>query len=163
MKQIETLASRYSSALTELGSQLAELQEELELVKKPFLKQIKRTIARVDKGRTALIEAVEASPELFVKPRTHVLHGIKCGFTKTADGVDIPDAERTITLIRRHLSEQESMLIKSVESVVLASAKQLTDAELKKIGAARTVGQDKVVVKPQDGEPEKLRKALIGE
>ena len=93
LSDIEKLASRFAEDYNSLRAVAAELQEELDKVKKKHLAALRRASARAKESQSNLAAAVELNPALFTRPRTQVFHGIKIGFTKGKGKMEIEDVD----------------------------------------------------------------------
>ena len=162
--QLENHASEYSSVREILSNQVAELQAELNEVKQKRISKIKRLVANCADSQAKLTALVEANPAYFEKPRTVTLYGIKIGFQKDKGKVTIEDEAKTIKLIRDRVDPgQAELAIRIRESVHKPSVYDWTAADLKMVGISITNDTDKVVIKPVDGEVDKLVNQLLSE
>lgn len=160
---IETLAKRFSTKRRFLGLKLQALEDDLRAVKRQHLDTLKEAAAEAGAMREQLREAVRESPELFVKPRSLVIHGVKVGFEKGKGKLEITDPARVVALIRKHHPDQADVLIQTTERPVAKALGQLTGAELKKLGVAVVDGGDQVVVRDAASEIDKLVDAMLAE
>lgn len=163
MAHLETLAKTFAGARDELASRLQDLRDEQESAKRRRLQGIKNSLSRFTAAHADLKAAVEESPHLFNKPKTRVMHGIKVGFVKQPGKLEISDGDAVVRLIRKHFPEQAEALIKTTETPVKGALVNLTAADLKRIGVSLTNDVDAVVIKPVDGELDKLIGALIND
>ncbi len=163
LNEIDALTKAYADGRFALTAHVAALQAELENVRMKHIKAIKRTVASVAEARAKLAAALDESPELFVKPRSQVLHGVKVGFQKGKGKIEYEDADQVVKLIRKHFPEQFDVLVRTTEKPVKEALGSLTAAELKKLGITVEETGDVVLIKPVDGEVDKLVKALLKE
>ena len=161
MRDLERQAKAFADARGALAQIVGEIKAVMDEIKRDQLPTIRRRLARVAELEATLRDAVADSPELFVKPRTVIMHGVRVGFQKAKGGVVVPDAKRTLMLIRRHLPEQADTLIKTTEQVVKAALLNLSVADLKRVGCEVDDTGDEVVVRPVDGDVDKLVTALL--
>ena len=161
MSDIDRLTQQYADAFQQLADSMARLDEDVRAVKRHHLPAIKPQIDAVTNHRNALHEAIAQNPQLFEKPRTVVLHGVKVGIQKGKGRLVIEDEQKTIRLIRRHMLADEDMLIIVKESVSRAGLGKLPAAQLKKLAVSVTDAIDKVVIKPTQSDVEKAIDALI--
>ena len=154
-------AAALASARGQLAELVQALEEGLNHLKADAMPMIRDSIDRAASAWSALEAEISAHPELFVKPRTVSMHGIKFGFGKGKGGLEIEDAERTCKLIRRHLPDQADVLIATREMPVKDAIAQLPAADLKRIGVNVKDTGDQVVIRPADGDIDKIVKALI--
>jgi hypothetical protein len=161
---IDTLRTRaevLASARANLADYVMALQAGIEALKTDHMPLIRQSIDDAAAAWKALDAEIEVHPELFVKPRTLTAHGIRFGFAKARGAIEINDEDRTVALIRKHLPEQADVLIATKELPVKQALLQLSAADLKRIGVNVTETGDRVLIKPADGEVDKLVKALI--
>ena len=163
LSDIEQQARAYADARAELSERVQALQDEIEAAKRRKLRGIKSAVARAAAAHDELHAAVADSPDLFAKPRTKVLCGIRIGFAKQKGRLIIEDSAKTIQLIRRHFPDQEERLIKITETAAKKALETMTGAELKRINVSVEDAGDKVVIKPTDSEVDKLVAALLAE
>lgn len=163
LSEIEQQARAYADARAELAERVQALQDEIEAAKRRKLRGIKSAVATAAAAHDALHAAVADSPDLFTRPRTKVLSGIRIGYAKQKGRLIIEDAAKTMQLIRRHFPEQEEALIKISAAPIRKALETLTGAELKRINVLVDDAGDKIIVKPVDSEVDKLVAALLAE
>lgn len=161
LKDIETLARAYADEYQQLAADVEALESAIRALKKKALPAIKRGAERAAVAKEKLKAAIEAAPQLFEKPRTRLFHGVKVGLQKGKGETQIPDEEKTIALIRKHLEDQAEVLIKTEETLVKKALANLAAADLKRIGVNVIEAGDQVVVKVADSDIEKLVDALF--
>jgi hypothetical protein len=145
----------------QLGTMVKALNDGIEALKADCLPEIKAAIDNASAAWLALESDVRAHPELFVKPRTLKAHGIAFGFAKGKGGLEIANPDRTVKLIRKWLPELEQTLIAVRETPVKDALSQLAADDLKRLGVEVKGTGDVVVIRPVDGEVEKLVRALV--
>lgn len=163
LNDIERLVLVYKSARDLLAGRVESLEDELDRIKRRAMPGIKKAVARAKEAEHALATAIESSPELFKKPRTVILHGVKVGLAKGKGEIRYQDPDQVLKLIRKHLPEQADVLIATKEVPVKKALAQLSAAELKKIGVTLVQTGDQVVIKPTDSEVDKVVSALLKE
>lgn len=135
---VTPIAERYRPALDDIAQEQADLLQRLETL-------------------------VEANPQLFRKPRSIVIDGVRAGYRKEDDVIDWSDEAAVITRIRALLPEQAQTLIRSSESLVIDAVAQLDAPVLQKLGIRRIAGADKSFVKIGDSDMDRLVKALVAD
>ena len=158
---IERYAKTYSEARAQLSAIVADLNDGLSALKRLHMAAIKRALGRAAQQHDALKALIEAAPELFVKPRTVIFHGIKIGYQKGKSGIAFDDPAQVLKLIRRHLPEQEDALIAVKETPAKDALANLSAADLRRIGCTLVQTDDSVVIKPTDSEVDKMVEALL--
>lgn len=162
LASIEPLTKTFAAARADLVEAVQTLNDTLEAAKRQALPKLKRLVAVAAQEESALRNAIEAAPGLFVKPRTVVFHGITVGLRKGAGGIDWDDDEQVCALIEKHLPRVlHDVLIKTKKSPVKNALAELEVGELKKIGCRVEATGDVVVVKATDGAVNKLVAALL--
>lgn len=161
LSEIEARAKRYAEAREKLAEIVAGLNAELEALKRGRLPELKRAVARAAEHHEALKSLIEQAPDLFVKPRTVVFHGIKLGYQKGKGRIEWDDPERVVALIRKHFPEQADVLIATTERPAKEALNNLTAADLKKLGISVAEGGDAVFIKPVDSAVDKMVDALL--
>ena len=143
------------------------LRERVELVKarqraagRLLLPGLKRLVAEASAARDALRACIEADPQLWDKPRTRALHGVKLGLRALPGRLAI-DAAAAIPLIRKHLPGQSKTLVKVSETLNLNALKALTPAQLARIGGSISDQADEVVITVPKSAVDKLVEALL--
>lgn len=161
LNDIELRAKRYADARASLAAIVSDLTAGIEALKRQALPEIKRAVARASEHYDALHGLVESTPELFARPRTVTLHGVRVGYAKGKGGIAWDDPDAVVAAIQKHLPEQAEALIRWTGKPLKEAINQLDVATLKKIGC-RVVGTgDQIVIKPVDGEVDKLVDALL--
>lgn len=161
LAEIEKQTQKYSEARDQLAELVSSLKAGIDALKKDSLLGIKKAIKRAAEHHDRLRAMIEESPELFVRPKSKVLHGIKIGYQKGRGKIEIDDADKVIRLIKKHLPDQADVLIQTKEEVSRNALKNLSDEELKKLGIkVQTVG-DVIVISAIDGDVDKLVNELL--
>ena len=163
MDVIEKLAQRFAGIKGKLTREVELLNEEREAAVKMHLPAIKRLSQSAREAQAELLEAVQESRELFEKPKSRELHGVKCGYRKGSGKVEWEDDEQVVKLIRKHLPEQAEILIIVKEKPSKAAIAQLPAADVKRIGCTVEDTKDVAFVADADSEVDKLVKALLEE
>jgi len=161
LAEIETLTRGYAAERDTLGALVRQLQEARAEQDARFMPAIREAVDAATNARETLRVAIEGRPDLFARPKTLVIEGIRIGLEKARGKIDIPDEAGTIKLIRRHLPDQEELLIKVTEKPKKTALGALPVAMLKKLGVHVAEAGDAVVIKPTQDEIEKLVKKLL--
>ena len=129
--------------------------------KRSNMKRLKKAVAETAEQHDKLQALIADAPARFVKPRSVVLHGIKCGFQKGKGKIEWDDADQVVRLIKKHYPDQADVLIATSERPAKEALANLTAAELKKLGISVTDGGDAVFIKPADSAVDKMVDALL--
>lgn len=163
MKEIEALTKRFADERNTLAASMAELEEAKRALEKKYLPRLKTIVGIAKAARQKLADAIEANPQLFVKPRTAIFHGVRVGLQKAKGEIEFDDVDQVVKLIRRHFPEQFDALVKTTHKPVKKALANLSAAELKKLGIEVTETGDAVFIKDAAGEVDKLVEALLRE
>lgn len=162
LETIEILTQAFADARRALADKVEALQLELESAKHRKLPGIRVAVARAAEAHDKLKAAIEAEKDLFVKPRTQVIAGIKVGMQQAKPSVEIDDEEAVIKRIREQLPKDQAELLISVkESVAVKAVIDLSEADLKRLGIKYIKGEDRVLIRPADSDVDKLVTALL--
>lgn len=163
LTDLEICAKRFAAERQLLNERVQALHDELEQVKRRHLAGVKGAIARCAQAGALLHSGVEQHPELFEKPKTQVFHGIKIGYRKGVGGLDWEDDADVVAKIEKYFKEPEEaeayLIVKKKPSA--DALEGLDAATLKKFGITVVETGEQVVVKPVDGDVDKLVKALL--
>jgi hypothetical protein len=163
LAEIEKLTREYAHARRVLTERVQELENAINELKRKALPYIRRAAEAASERQAVLKIAIEESPELFVKPRTIILHGIKVGFQKQKGKIEWDDNATVVKLIKKHFPDTWETYVKVTEKPIKSALEQLSVSELKKIGVTANETGDEVVIKSTDSEIDKLVAALLKE
>lgn len=158
---IESAAKDFSAARAALSDVCAALHADIEAVKRKHLAALKAAVATAKAKHAAAAALVAESPELFVKPRSFVFHGVKLGYQKEKGKLVIENEEKTVKLIKKHFADKADVLITTIEKPSKEALGQLTGDDLKKLGVIVTADGDVVFVKDTAAEVDKLVAAFL--
>lgn len=161
--ELETLTRDYAKQRGVLADRITKLEDETRALQRRKLPGIKIALAAVQDAQAKLAALIEANPEQHDKPKTVTIDGIKVGLQKSKGRIEWDSPDQVIALIRKKLPAQADTLIRITESPARGALNNLTAAELKSIGCRVVDAGDQVVIKPQDGEIDKLVDRLIGD
>lgn len=161
LEMIETATRLYANTREVLAGKVRQLEAEIEAVKRQRLPGIKAALARAAEAEGKLRTVITVAPELFEKPRTLILHGVKVGYRKASGKLVWDDPDQVVALIRKHVPDQADVLIVTTEKPSKAALVQLSAAELKRLGVRVSDCNDEVVIAPVDSEVDKLVEALL--
>jgi len=161
LTDIDALTRVYAKSRNKLVQAVMMLNSSIDQLKRKHLPDIKEHVNATAAAQAELKALLEQAPELFVKPRSVIFHGVKVGFAKQKGKIEIADEEKTILLIRKHLADQADVLIAIKETVSKDALANVAVADLKRIGCNVVADTDAVVIKPTDSEVDKLVTALL--
>lgn len=161
LETIEAATRLYANTREVLADRVWRLEAELAHLKRQRLPGIKTALARAAEAEGKLRQVIEAAPELFERPRTLILHGVKVGYRKASGKLVWDDPDQVVALIRKHYPDQADVLIVIRETPSKSALAQLTVADLKRVGVRVIETGDEVVIAPTDSEVDKLVDALL--
>jgi len=161
LPEIETLTKEYSAAYKVLSERVQNLNDEVEKVRRRLMAGIQSAAIELADHESVLRLSIDESPELFVRPRTVIFHGIKVGMAKGKGKIEWDDAEGVMKLIRKHLPDQYDTLVTVRETPNKGALESLDAGTLKKIGVRIEDCDDQVVIRPTDSEIDKAVRALL--
>ena len=163
MTAIEERARYYAACRDDLATRINALEAEVVVVREQHRAGILDALRAHKQAEEELRQAIAAAPELFDKPRTRVLHGIRVGYQKGKGGLEIADEEATVKLIRKHCPDKLDALVKVTEKLIRKALQNLDAGLLKKLGIGILGTGDVIVLAATDGDLDKLIKALQGD
>ena len=161
MRPIEDACRSARLARDLLATRAQALQDEISDAQKRKLAGIRSAVAAVAEADAKVLAALQAAPQLFVKPRSVVFHGLQVGYTKGKGTIEIGDAAQTVKLIRKHFLESFDTLVKTTEKPIKAAIKNLSVGDLQKLGIKVQGTGDVVFLTDATDGVDKLVKALL--
>lgn len=158
---IDLLARQYADAQTALDTLANDLKGVIETATRKAWPELRKATTRAAERYDAMLAAVAAAKPAFDSPKTRILHGIRVGYRKAQDAIHVLNQGNTCDLIRKHIPEQEDVLIATAESLVMDGLKQLDDDTLKRIGCRRVPGGNEPFAKLADTDLDKVVAALM--
>ncbi len=110
-----------------------------------------------------LMLLVVAAPDLFQKPRSITVDGVRAGYRKEEDFLDWDDPQVIIARIESLLAEQVDLLVRTEKSLVLDAVVQLDAGVLQRIGVRRVPGIDRPFVTIGDSDLDRLVKTILAD
>lgn len=161
LEQIETKAKAHAQAREKLSDIVTALQDGIDALKRNAMPRLKAAVNKAADTSDELLQLVNESPELFVKPKSVVFHGIRLGYQKEKGKIEFDDPDLVMKLIRKHLPDLAETLIATTEKPSKEALNNLTAEQLKKIGVKVTSDTDVVFIRAADSDVDKLVNALI--
>ena len=160
---IEAKAKALASARAELAERVGRIREEQEAIKRKLLTGVRNALARARDAYDALHEAISESPDLFEKPKTRTLHGVRLGYMKQRGKLQWEDDRSVIDSLRKVLGEEAEGFIRTTEKPIASRLQDLPARDLRRVGVTVTDDTDVVVIKTADDALDKMIDALIGD
>ena len=124
LDEIITLARAYARARETLETITEEIEGERRQAVRRRLRALKARVAETSAAKDALRTAIAEEPELFAKPRTRAIEGVKVGYRKMPGRIVIADEDRSIRRVRDKLPDREAELVRVKESLDRNRARQ---------------------------------------
>ena len=156
LADIETLTAQYAAARAELKTVIDRGEAECEAIRSHYRPMLARRAERCAVLRASLEQAINGHPALFSKPRTRTWHGVRVGLYKQTGQVSTADEVRTIEHIEHHYPEHAAGVVKTTKKLVESGFKSWTAQMLKQCGIAMGRDADAILVKPVEGDLERL-------
>jgi hypothetical protein len=160
---IEIKAKALAAARAELADRVGRIRDEQDAIKRRLLTGVRNALARARDAYDELHALVESAPELFEKPRTRTLHGVRLGFMKQRGKLEWDDDRALIDALRKLLGEEAEGLIRTTEKPIAARLQDLPARDLRRLGVRVADDTDVVVIKTADDALDKFIDALIGD
>lgn len=162
MEQIEQLAAAIRQQRDALNLACEHVQIETRLILRRNGPEIQRRAEQIATDEKALADLVEKNPELFTKPKTKVLHGIKVGFRKKPGKMSWKKTANVVARIKAKFSIKDAAkLIRTEEVPDKEALEKLPAQTLRALGVTVTDAGDTVVVAPTDSDLDKLVKGFM--
>lgn len=167
--EIRAAAQRLADAHRESVSRATALENELNKAVTPIYSAHRVGLdaaAEEEASAKASLQAlVDAAPQLFSRPRSILVDGVKAGYRKGEDELDWDDAATVIKRIRAlpELADMAQVLIRTEETLNIAALAELTSTQRQRIGVRRIAGVDQNFISFTDTDVEKLVKAILAD
>lgn len=165
LEDIRAAAQRLANAHNDTAGTAALLNAEIKAAIAPILDRYKGTIdtyaVAEAEARARLDCLLMDAPNLFVKPRSLVIDGVRCGYLKAADTADWDDDETVIARIKALRPDLVPLLIRSRESLIVDALVGLDGKTLVAFGIRTITGVDAHFVSVGDNDAEKLTRIVI--
>lgn len=167
LQEIQNRAATLSEARDKLSALMIALQAGIETVKNGAMPDIKRVSRQIAKGHSELADLIKANPELFTKPRSYVVDGIKFGMLASSGSLTWEDDAKVCARIKRMAEsgeispDQVDLLIKTTEKPVASVLAQLEPGLRKRLGVTVEGDGDQPLIKSVDSTVEKAVNNLI--
>jgi len=167
LEDLQKRAASLSRLRDTLAELLATLQSEIDTVKTGHMAAIRRAARQIAQQHQELAAQIAANPQLFAKPRSYVVDGLKFGLQKQKGKMSWDDdaglCRRIADLAEKGLlTEEQAALCVRTKAAPVASALEQLDAKLlKRLGITVSADTDAPLIKSVDSEVEKAVNAVI--
>jgi len=163
---MEALAKKLNEAREELSKLVLALQLKIHSLQTDAMPAIKRAVNKAAAHQSALSVAIDTSRQVFTRPRTYTLHGIKFGLQKDKGRIEIPDPERTVQRIQDLAPNYDLDSALHLHTKITPNKEAIATlpaATLKLLGCHISDATDRIIIKPTDGAVDKIVNALLAE
>lgn len=166
---LDAQAKTYALARASVAERASSLDRIVRTVTARKIPGIKSALALAADAQANLVATVKVHPELFVKPRTMTLHGVKVGYAKGSGKIDWDDDDAVLKRIDK-LRESKALTEEQYDAIVYTERKLSSDGLraldpklLSRLGVTLENTGDMVVVKSADTAVDKLVKKILKE
>lgn len=167
LDSIRTAAERLAAAHVATTARACLLQDELKLAMTPIYERHRAGLDAAAEEEAAAKEKLQAllegAPQLFTRPRSIVINGVRAGYRKDEDTLYFSDEKAVIGRIRALLPDQADLLIRNQESLVIDALPQLNANDRRRVGISLVTGVDRLFITVGDSDVEKLARTLIAD
>lgn len=161
MVGIEAAAAEFGQIHDALADVITGCDREIAEVRRRHAPVILSHVRELVERRKVLARSIDAARDLFDKPRTRTLHGVRLGVMTQRGEISFDDEDLVIDRIRALLPEKAADLVKTNSSVVKTAIRDLDPAMLKRLGVEVRGDVDQTFVKVAKGDAEKAAAALL--
>jgi len=167
LEAIREAAQRLANAHNDTAACAAHLNAEIKAAIAPILERYEATIdqyAANEAAATAYLDGLlMAAPNLFVKPRSLTVDGVRAGYKKSEDTIDWAADAEVIARIKALTPDLAPVLIRSQESLVIDALAGLDDQQRRILGIRTITGIDNRFITVGDNDAEKLARTIIAD
>lgn len=167
LSDLQKRAATLSQARDKLRALLSTMQASIDSVKAGSLPDIQRTARTIARQHTELAALIEGNPQLFTKPRSYVVDGLKFGLQKQKGRMSWDDDDALCARIDRLAAdgaisaEQAELCVRTSRKPVTAGLERLDTRLIKRLGITVQADTDAPLIKSVDSEVEKAVNAVL--
>jgi hypothetical protein len=161
LTDIESSAKKLRDKRDQLGDIVSFLNEGVAQLQRQALPQIKRLVAQCAENHADLTALIDSGRDLFVKPRTVIFHGIKCGLEKGKGKITIADPDKTVERIESIYPADSDFLLVITKTPNKKALATLPASDLKRLGCTIEDSGDQILIKFTDSAVDKAVAALL--
>lgn len=165
-EKIDTLAKNYAQRRARVATLVSRMDEEIRAIHRRYRSDLNEALGTAEGALSALHVEIESNGQLFEKPRTWTLHGIKLGFQKGKGRVAFDDEAKVIEKLKKRFGELSPEVERCIEVAEKIDRDQLRDLDGKDLAAIGVTVEntgDVVFIKAVDSSVDKLVKVLLKE
>ena len=163
MEDIVALARAFAAARGATEALAEDIKALQRKALRSRLRALRTRIAEQAASEEALRAAILDRPdmELFVRPRTVAVDGIRFGLRKQPGSVEVGDEAQAIGRLRERFPSRAEALIRVRETLDRAALRKLPAAELAQIGVTMEKATDEVTIAAASGDLDRVVAALL--
>lgn len=169
LTEIRAAAKRLADARRQSTTRATALEHALAQAAEPIIERhrdgIDAAAAEEAEAKGDLQALIDKAPQLFQRPRSLTVDGVKCGYRKAEDGFDFDDEAAVIARIRAlpDLAGLAAVLIRTEEHLSMAAVEQLDGNQRRRAGIRTVTGVDQPFISFSDTDVEKMVKAILAD
>lgn len=164
ISDLEKHARIYVLSTNALSVAMKEQETELNQIKEKYADRIKSAVTDVALNHEVLCDLVATSPDLFKKPKTMIVHGLRLGFIKRKGKLILSLSQDAIVAkLKTLFGLGVDRYVKTTHKLKKGELSSLPADQLKKLGISVSATGDAVVVKFDESDSEKFVAALLAE
>ena len=161
MQEIVALARAFAAAREATETLAEDIRAVQRKALSGRLRALRSRVAEQAASEEALRAAIRARPDLFVRPRTVAVDGIRFGLRKQPGAVALGDEAQAIRRLRARLPGRAEALIRVRETLDRQALRRLPAAALAQIGVTIEKATDEVTVAGAPSDLDRLVAALL--
>lgn len=167
LEKLQTAALQLSHHTDALRQELLMLEAEVSAAQGAHMLTIRSLTRSVIKRQAELADGIKAHPELFDKPRTLIVDGIKFGLRKQPGRISWVDDAQLLKRIDELFAKgdintaQYDTVVETRHAIAAKGLEKLDAKILKRLGVTVEADSDAVEIKSVDSDVEKMVKAVI--
>lgn len=167
LNDIRQAAERLARAHQASAASAALMQEEIRAAIQPIYDrhqaQLDHTAEEEARAHAVLEAMVAGAPQLFDKPRSFAVDGVRVGYKKEPDSLDWDDDADVIARLRSLYAEHTETCIRTEETLVVDAIEQLDATAHRRLGIRRIAGADHHYITIGDSDIDKIAKTLLAD
>lgn len=161
LESIIPLARKYAAAREKVGNILSHIKRAQDRILAENMPELRKAVSSANVLRDGLTLVIQENPEVFTKPKTQTVDGIKFGLAMSKARIAFDDPDRILAAIRKKLPQLSDALIHTKQEPNKEALAKLTDDQLAALGVTRIAAKDEVTIKDTASDIDKLVKALL--
>ena len=161
MEEIVSLARTFAAARATTKALAEEIKALQRKALRGRLRALRSRIAEQSASEEALRAAILARTDLFVRPRTVAVDGIRFGLRKQPGTISLADEAQTIRRLRARFPDRAETLIRVKETLDRAALRKLPAGELAQLGITIAKASDEVTIVAAQGDLDRVVAALL--